>query len=259
GSSASNALAEEADVVLAVGTRLQDFTTGSWALFKNDALKIVGLNVQPFDAGKHNAMPLVADARAGLAALDQALTGWTVDVAWTKRARGEKENWLKAAAATTGPTNAELPSDAQVIGAVQRARPDATLVCAAGGLPGELHKLWKADGPGSYHLEYGFSTMGYEIAAGLGVALARPDDDVVVMVGDGSYLMMNSEIVSAVMMGLSLTLVVLDNSGYGCINRLQMATGGANFNNLFRDTHHVALPQVDFAAHAAALGARARK
>src|SRR5690606_25118707 len=203
--------------------------------------------------------PLVADARVGLEALGAALAGWRVDAGWTAKARAGKDDWLDAADAARAASNAELPSDAQVIGAVQRGRRDATVVCAAGGLPGELHKLWRADGPGSYNLEYGFSTMGYEIAAGLGVALARPDDDVVVMVGDGSYLMMNSEIVSAVMMGLSLTLVVLDNSGYGCINRLQMATGGANFNNLFRDTHHVALPQVDFAAHAAALGARARK
>jgi len=259
GSAASNALAEEADVVLAVGTRLQDFTTGSWALFKAEDVRIIGLNVQPFDAGKHGAMPLVGDARAGLAALDQALTGWSVDAQWTQRARDEKDDWLKAANEATAATNAELPSDAQVIGAVQRARPDATLVCAAGGLPGELHKLWKAGGPGSYHLEYGFSTMGYEIAGGLGVKLARPEDDVVVMVGDGSYLMLNSEIVSAVMLGAKLTIVVLDNAGYGCINRLQMETGGANFNNLLKDARHVALPRIDFAAHATALGAVGRK
>ena len=259
GSSASNALAEEADVVLAVGTRLQDFTTGSWALFKNDALKIIGLNVQPFDAMKHNALPLVSDARAGLEALDAALTGWTVDAAWTERAKDGKADWLKSADAATAATNAELPSDAQVIGAVQRARQNATLVCAAGGLPGELHKLWQAQGPGSYHLEYGFSTMGYEIAGGLGVKLARPDDDVVVMVGDGSYMMLNSEIVSSIMLGARLTIVVLDNAGYGCINRLQMATGGANFNNLLKDTNHVVLPGIDFAAHAAAMGALARK
>jgi len=259
GSSAANALAEEADVVIAVGTRLQDFTTGSWALFKNDDLTIVGLNVQPFDAAKHNALPLVADARAGLAALDAALTGWQVDSAWTDKALNGKAEWLDAAEVATGPTNAALPSDAQVIGAVQRARRKATIVCAAGGLPGELHKLWKAREPGSYHLEYGFSTMGYEIAGGLGVKLARPEDDVVVMVGDGSYMMLNSEIVSAVMLGAKLTIVVLDNAGYGCINRLQMATGGANFNNLLKDTRHVTLPGIDFAAHAAAMGALARK
>ncbi|WP_224702077.1 3D-(3,5/4)-trihydroxycyclohexane-1,2-dione acylhydrolase (decyclizing) [Devosia aquimaris] len=259
GTSASNSLAEEADVVLAVGTRLQDFTTGSWALFKNDDLKIIGLNVQPFDAHKHRALPLVADAKAGLDALNQALTGWQVESAWTSQAKAGKETWLEAADKATATTNAELPSDAQVIGAVQRARENAVLVCAAGGLPGELHKLWKANGPGSYHMEYGFSTMGYEIAGGLGVKLARPQDDVVVMVGDGSYMMMNSEIASSVMLGAKLTIVLLDNAGYGCINRLQMATGGANFNNLLKDTHHVTLPGIDFAAHAAAMGALTRK
>lgn len=259
GSSASNILAEEADVVLAVGTRLQDFTTGSWALFKNENVRVIGLNVQPFDAHKHNALPLVADARVGLEALDAALMGWQVDSDWTHKALRGKEDWIKDADAARAATNSELPSDAQVIGAVQRGRTKATLVCASGGLPGELHKLWRADAPGSYHLDYGFSTMGYEIAGGLGVKLARPEDDVVVMVGDGSYLMMNSEIVSAVMMGVSLTIVLLDNSGYGCINRLQMATGGANFNNLFRDTYHVEMPNVDFAAHAASMGAVAKK
>ncbi|KKB81062.1 3D-(3,5/4)-trihydroxycyclohexane-1,2-dione hydrolase [Devosia soli] len=259
GSSASNILAEEADVVLAVGTRLQDFTTGSWALFKNENVRVIGLNVQPFDAHKHNALPLVADARVGLEALDAALMGWQVDPDWTYKALRGKEDWIKDADAARAATNAELPSDAQVIGAVQRGRTKATLVCASGGLPGELHKLWRADAPGSYHLDYGFSTMGYEIAGGLGVKLARPEDDVVVMVGDGSYLMMNSEIVSAVMMGVSLTIVLLDNSGFGCINRLQMATGGANFNNLFRDTYHVEMPNVDFAAHAASMGAVAKK
>ena len=259
GTAAANTLAEEADVVLAVGTRLQDFTTGSWALFKNDTLKIIGLNVQPFDAHKHGALPLVADARAGLEALNAALTGWQADPDWTDRAKSGKDDWLTAADGATASNNAELPSDAQVIGAVQRARDNAIVVCAAGGLPGELHKLWKAKGPGSYHMEYGFSTMGYEIAGGLGVKLARPDADVVVMVGDGSYMMANSEMVSAIMLGAKLTIVVLDNAGYGCINRLQMATGGANFNNLLKDTSHVTLPGIDFAAHAAAMGAESRK
>jgi 3D-(3,5/4)-trihydroxycyclohexane-1,2-dione acylhydrolase (decyclizing) len=259
GTSAANTLAEEADVVLAIGTRLQDFTTGSWALFKSDDLRIIGLNTQPFDAHKHRALPLVADARAGLDALNAALTGWEADDAWIDKAKAGKEDWLIAADQATASSNAELPSDAQVIGAVQRARENATLVCAAGGLPGELHKLWKAQRPGSYHMEYGFSTMGYEIAGGLGVKLARPGDDVVVMVGDGSYMMMNSEIASSIMLGAKLTIVLLDNAGYGCINRLQMATGGANFNNLLKDTQHVTLPGIDFAAHAAAMGAVSRK
>ncbi|HVW91032.1 MAG TPA: 3D-(3,5/4)-trihydroxycyclohexane-1,2-dione acylhydrolase (decyclizing) [Devosia sp.] len=259
GSSASNALAEEADLVLAVGTRLQDFTTGSWALFKNEALKIVGLNVQPFDATKHGALPLVGDAKVGLEALDQALAGWTAPGEWTEKAASGRAEWLKAADAAMAASNA-LPSDAQVIGAVARTRGEnSVLVCAAGGLPGELHKLWPATTPGSYHLEYGYSTMGYEIAGGLGVKLARPEADVVVMVGDGSYMMLNSEISSSVMLGKKLTIVLLDNGGFGCINRLQMATGGANFNNLFKDTRHEVLPAIDFVAHAASMGAVAHK
>jgi 3D-(3,5/4)-trihydroxycyclohexane-1,2-dione acylhydrolase (decyclizing) len=160
----------------------------------------------------------------------------------------------------TAATNAALPSDAQVIGAVQRAGARSDIVvCAAGGLPGELHKLWNAAQPGGYHLEYGYSCMGYEIAGGLGVKLACPDREVIVMVGDGSYLMMNSEIATAVMLGVRLTIVVLDNRGFGCINRLQRATGGESFNNLLEHTRHEILPAIDFAAHAASMGASARK
>ncbi len=257
GTSAANTLAADADVVLAVGTRLQDFTTGSWALFKDPEFRILGLNVQPFDAGKQDALPLVCDARAGLAALSNSLGEW--------RAPGSNISDLKAAwnadvATVTVADNAPLPSDAQVIGAVQRSLDDkSVLICAAGGLPGELHKLWNAGAPGSYHLEYGFSCMGYEIAGGLGVKMARPDDEVVVMVGDGSYLMLNSEIATSLMLGMKLILVVLDNRGFGCINRLQMGTGGANFNNLLKDAQHLTLPDIDFRAHAESLGAIAEK
>jgi 3D-(3,5/4)-trihydroxycyclohexane-1,2-dione acylhydrolase (decyclizing) len=258
GTSAANQLAEKADVVLAVGTRFQDFTTGSWALFRNPDKTIIGLNVQPFDAFKHSALPLVADARAGLTELAEHLGGWAAPKAWTDKARKGKAEWRKAADAVTAPTNAPLPSDAQVIGAVQRAMGDGiVLVHAAGGLPGELHKLWRADWPGSYHGEYGYSCMGYEIAGALGAKMARPDEEIVVMLGDGSYLMMNSEIATSVMLGLKLTIVLLDNRGFGCINRLQMATGGANFNNLLKDARHDVLPDIDFAAHARSLGATA--
>jgi 3D-(3,5/4)-trihydroxycyclohexane-1,2-dione acylhydrolase (decyclizing) len=260
GTSASNELAKAADVVLAIGTRLQDFTTGSWALFQNPAVKLVALNVQAFDAGKRGALPLVADAKAGLAELDARLSGWSAPSAWASEAKSGKTRWQEAASAVTAASNAELPSDAQVIGAVQRVfGTDATVVCAAGGLPGELHKLWQAGAPGSYHLEYGYSTMGYEIAGGLGVKLARPNDEVIVMVGDGSYMMMNSELATSVMLGAKLTVVVLDNHGFGCINRLQMATGGANFNNLFTDAKHEVLPEIDFRKHAEAMGAVATK
>ena len=260
GTEAANRLAREADLVIAVGTRLQDFTTGSWSLFANDGKRIVGLNVQPFDAGKHRALTLVADAQEGLAELSAALDGWAAPAAWTADAQAGKAAWQEAAARVTAATNAALPSDAQVIGAVQRAiGNDAIVLHAAGGLPGELHKLWQAGGPGSYHAEYGFSAMGYEIAGGLGAKMARPDKEVVVMVGDGSYLMLNSEIATSVMLGLKLTVVLLDNRGFGCINRLQVATGGASFNNLLKDARHETLPEVDFVAHAASLGAHAVK
>jgi 3D-(3,5/4)-trihydroxycyclohexane-1,2-dione acylhydrolase (decyclizing) len=260
GTGAANALAEEADVVIAVGTRLQDFTTGSWALFKNPNRRIVGINVQGFDATKHNAQPLVADARVGLEELSEALKGWKAPEGWTAKGKDEKARWFEASAHYTDPTNAELPSDAQVIGAVQRtSSPSDVVVCAAGGLPGELHKHWKASAPLGYHMEYGYSCMGYEIAGGLGVKMADPSREVIVMVGDGSYLMMNSELATSVMLGQKLTVVLLDNRGYGCINRLQRATGAESFNNLLQHTNHVTLPDIDFAAHAASLGARSMK
>jgi 3D-(3,5/4)-trihydroxycyclohexane-1,2-dione acylhydrolase (decyclizing) len=259
GTSASNRLAEEADVILAVGTRLQDFTTGSWALFKNEGKTIIGLNTQVFDAGKHRALPLIADARVGLEELSTNLGSYKAPAAWTRSAQDGFKAWMKEADAVTAATNA-LPSDAQVIGAVQRALGrDISLLCAAGGLPGELHKLWQASTPSSYHLEYGFSCMGYEIAGGLGMKMAQPEREVVVMVGDGSYLMLNSEVATSVMMGIKLTIVLLDNRGYGCITRLQKATGGARFNNLLADSVHETLPEIDFAGHARSMGAIAEK
>ncbi len=260
GTGAANKMAERADLILAVGTRLSDFTTGSWALFQNPARRLVALNVQPFDAAKHLALPLVADARAGLAALSGALGSFAAPAEWTRAAIDAEATWRPQAAAATAATNAERPSDAQVIGAVQRAAgPDSVVVCAAGGLPGELHKLWRSARPGSYHLEYGYSCMGYEIAGGVGVKLAQPDADVIVMVGDGSYLMMNSEIATSVMLGVKLTIVVLDNGGFGCIDRLQRSTGSVSFNNLLATARHATLPRVDFRAHAESLGAVAEK
>ena len=260
GTSAANAAAEAADVILAVGTRLQDFTTGSWALFREPMRRIVCLNVQILDATKHLALPFIADARVGLAALSDTLSAYRAPEPWIATNQRHKVAWIEAAATATAASNADLPSDAQVIGAVQRTcSPSDIIVCAAGGLPGELHKLWNVSQPGGYHLEYGYSCMGYEIAGGLGVKMAHPDREVVVMVGDGSYLMMNSEIATSVMLGCKLIIVVLDNRGFGCINRLQRATGGESFNNLFAHTRHAAIPDIDFKAHAASLGALAAK
>ncbi len=260
GSSAANALAAEADVLLAIGTRLQDFTTGSRALLPGPAT-LIQLNVAAFDAGKHGALPLVGDAKRTLEMLDQALGDGATEAAWQARVRRLRQDWDAVVDRVTAASNALRPSDAQVLGAVNRSAPrDAIVVCAAGGLPGELHKLWRTGTPGGYHLEYGFSCMGYEIAGGLGVKLAEPEREVFVLVGDGSYLMLNSELATAVMLGQKLTVVVLDNRGYGCINRLQRATGGASFNNLFDDVDHRAEPGlIDFAGHAQALGAEAEK
>jgi 3D-(3,5/4)-trihydroxycyclohexane-1,2-dione acylhydrolase (decyclizing) len=262
GTSAANAIAEETDLVIAVGTRCQDFTTGSWALFKNEKFKIVSLNIAAYDALKHNSQPLVADAREGLKTLSAALAGWKAPAALAEKAAKEKRVWMEAADKAMASTNAALPSDAQVIGAVARTigrEQTTTVLCAAGGLPGELHKLWPATAPGSYHMEYGFSCMGYEIAGGLGVKMAHPEREVVVMVGDGSYMMLNSELATSVMLALKLTVVLLDNRGYGCINRLQMETGGANFNNLLKDSRYEVMPEIDFRAHAESMGAIAVK
>ena len=245
GSSATNAVAESADVVLAVGTRLQDFTTGSWALFRDPDRRIVAVNVATYDAHKHNALPLIADAKLALEELSALLGDRRFPDSGALKAE-----WTAAVdAVTAAPEGNALPTDMQVIGAVNRAvGEDAIVVCAAGGLPGELHKLWRAARPNGYHLEYGFSTMGYEIAGGLGVKMAHPDREVVVMLGDGSYMMMNSELATSVMLGLKLIVVILDNRGFGCINRLQLATGGASFNNL-----------LDTARHARPLGHRLRR
>jgi 3D-(3,5/4)-trihydroxycyclohexane-1,2-dione acylhydrolase (decyclizing) len=236
---------------------LQDFTSGSRALFPK--ARLIGLNVAAFDAHKHAAQPLVADAARGLAALSATLAGWSAPAPWRDKARDATARWHRAVDRITAapkPRANALPSDAQVLGAVNRAMPKrGVVVCAAGGLPGELHKLWRATDAASYHLEYGYSCMGYEIAGGLGAKLAAPDREVVVLIGDGSYLMMNSEIATSVALGAKLTIVLLDNRGFGCINRLQRGTGGEPFNNLLDD----AAPFVDFCAHAAALGAEARK
>jgi 3D-(3,5/4)-trihydroxycyclohexane-1,2-dione acylhydrolase (decyclizing) len=260
GTAAANALAREADLLLAVGSRLQDFTTGSRALWPGTA-RLIQLNTAGFDAHKHGAHSLIADARAGLEALGRGLAGWQAPAAWTERAKTLRADWQQVVERVTAPpTGNQLPSDAQVLGAVnRRAGPSAIMVAAAGGLPGELHKLWRASDPKGYHLEYGYSCMGYEIAGGLGVKLAWPDRRVIVLVGDGSYLMMNSEIATAVMMGLKLDIVLLDNRGFGCINRLQQSVGDRPFNNLLADVPNGAAPDIDFALHARSLGAEAEK
>ena len=264
GSPAANATAREADLVIAIGTRMQDFTTGSHSLFPR--AQVLGINVLAFDATKSRAHSLVADAALALAGLEAALADWHTEPSWTDKVKKRAHDWRdRVNALTTGDPSqtGDLPYEAEVIGVVRDSAPDSAandvVVCAAGTLPAELHKLWRCGAPGNYHVEYGYSCMGYEIAGGLGVKMARPQQEVIVMVGDGSYLMMNSEIATSVMLGLKLIIVVLDNRGFGCIERLQQASGGASFNNmldgcgLLVDAH----TRIDFAQHARSLGAGA--
>ena len=256
GSTAANRLAAEADLVLAIGTRLSDFTTASRTLFRNPSCRLVGLNVAPFDATKHGSVPLLGDARTTLEDLGERLGGWQAPQVWYAAAGRHAAEWHQAVDAATAPAPKGPITDARVLGAVNRqAGTDGVVVCAAGGLPGELHKLWRAPDAKGYHLEYGYSCMGYEIAGGLGVKMALPQREVFVLVGDGSYLMMNSEIATSVMLGHKLIIVVLDNRGFGSISRLQRACGSEPFNNRLEDAG--APPDIDFAAHAAALGAQA--
>ncbi|MDZ4394721.1 3D-(3,5/4)-trihydroxycyclohexane-1,2-dione acylhydrolase (decyclizing) [Cypionkella sp.] len=255
GASSANTVCENADLVIGLGTRFQDFTTGSWSLFKNPNRRILSINVAAYDSYKHGAINLTSDAKIALQALGKALgtQKWPA-------IPGLQADWAAATAAVkAAPTSNALPTDMQVIGAVQRTASKATVVMsAAGTMPGELHKIWDAP-TGGYHMEYGFSCMGYEIAGAMGIKMARPTADVICMLGDGSYMMANSELATAVMMGVPFTVVITDNRGYGCINRLQKGTGGAGFNNLLDQSYHVNPSHIDFTAHAAAMGAHAVK
>ena len=265
GSEAANTLIRQADLVIAIGSRLQDFTTESRTLFGGDSTQLIQINVGQFDANKHGAVPLQADAKVALTQLTQALGDWQSTAQWSDDIDSANHQWREVYEQVTANVDATLPSDAQVLGAIKRqSDPRDVVVCAAGGLPGDLHKLWRCDDPQSYHVEYGFSCMGYEIAGGLGVKMACPDRDVFVVVGDGSYMMMNSELATSVMNGHKIIVITLDNRGYGCINRLQIGTGNQPFNNLLedcltsvQDSHGVeqAAPKLDFAAHAKAMGA----
>ncbi|MCV6576183.1 MAG: 3D-(3,5/4)-trihydroxycyclohexane-1,2-dione acylhydrolase (decyclizing) [Cohaesibacter sp.] len=256
GSASANQICEEADLVIGIGTRFQDFTTGSWALFSK-VQKLLAINVQSYDSHKHQAQSLICDAKIALTALSDALGAYKAN----ERSQQIRSDWYEAVdAVTKAPKSSsnDAPTDMQVIGAVQRAADETSVVmCAAGTMPGELHKLWKAYNPGAYHMEYGFSCMGYEIAGAMGIKMAQPERDVICFTGDGTYMMANSELASAVMMGIDFTIVVTDNRGYGCINRLQMGCGGAEFNNLLDHTLHKYPSAINFAQHAASMGAKA--
>jgi 3D-(3,5/4)-trihydroxycyclohexane-1,2-dione acylhydrolase (decyclizing) len=250
----ANRLAADADVVLCIGTRLQDFTTGSWTVFGDATL--IGLNAARFDAAKHRAQPLVGDVAAGLEELDAALGDWRAEPGWIEQARDEAEAFKQFVAETTAPAEGP-PTYAQVIGAVNRlAGADDYALTAAGGFPGELNVNWLAKDVATFDCEYGFSCMGYEISGAWGARLARRTGDVIAFVGDGSYLMMNSDLYSSVITGQKLIAVVCDNGGFAVIDRLQTNMGGRSFNNMFDNTG-VERVTVDWVAHAQALGCRA--
>ncbi|OPC78298.1 3D-(3,5/4)-trihydroxycyclohexane-1,2-dione acylhydrolase (decyclizing) [Embleya scabrispora] len=262
GSASANALAADADLILAVGTRLQDFTTASWTVFAADA-RLVSINAARFDAVKRGATPVTGDAREALRELTPLLGDWRPDPAWTARAASERRAWDDTIDALRAPGDpAEPPTYAQVVGVVNRlAGPADYVLTAAGGLPGELVGGWRSVGPvgaPTMDVEYGFSCMGYEIAGAWGAAMARPEGVVTTLLGDGSYLMLNSEVYSAVLSGHRFVAVVCDNGGYAVIARLQEGQGAAPFNNMITDCRGpgaAADHRVDFAAHAAALGA----
>jgi 3D-(3,5/4)-trihydroxycyclohexane-1,2-dione acylhydrolase (decyclizing) len=257
GSSSANALAGDADVVLAVGTRLQDFVTGSWSVFGEDT-RIVALNAARFDTVKHRAHSVVGDALVGLEEISEGLTDWRAPDAWAKRGVKEYKAWNALVDRHSGPTNAEVPSYAQVVGAINRiCDPSDLALTAAGGLPGELCKNWRAKSTGTFDCEFGFSCMGYEISGAWGAKMANPDRDVIAMIGDGSYLMQNSDIYSTVLTGHKLIIVVCDNGGFAVIDRLQVAKGSKSFNNLIKDSRIKQHVEVDFQKHAESMGALA--
>ncbi|NNG03758.1 MAG: 3D-(3,5/4)-trihydroxycyclohexane-1,2-dione acylhydrolase (decyclizing) [Inquilinus sp.] len=261
GSDSANAIAEKADVILAVGTRLQDFTTGSWTAFDRGA-RFVSINAARHDAGKHRSTPVVGDAKLALSALSEAVHGYRGPEGWTTEARAERAKWDECVAANIRPGN-RPNSYAQAIGVVNGLC-DAgdRIVAAAGGLPAEVTANWRTLKTGTVDVEFGYSCMGYEIAGGWGARIAQaekePDRDTIVFTGDGSYLLMNSDIYSSVLTGKKLIILVLDNGGFAVINKLQNNTGNESFNNLIKDCNIAVEPfSVDFAAHARAMGAEA--
>ena len=256
GSSSANALAAEADVVLAVGTRLQDFTTGSWSVFGNESMRLISINAASFDAHKHRALSVVSDAKVGLEDLSESLGNWAGSPSWLETARKHYAEWNETVDQHSGPTNEVPPSYGQVVGAINRICDSTDLaLTAAGGLPGELCKNCKTRSIGTFDCEFGFSCMGYEIAGGWGAKMANPSRDVIVFVGDGSYLMLNSDIYSTVLTGHKMIVIVCDNGGFSVINRLQNFKGSASFNNLLEDCKVENLQGVDFVQHATSMGA----
>lgn len=262
GTPGANIIAREADLVIGIGTRYSDFTTASKTAFQNPEVRFINVNIADFDAHKHSGLALVADARAALEELGSALEGHSTVSEYQSRIKEFNKEWDAEVARIYSLEHGPPISQGEVIGAVNAAsEPTDVVLCAAGSLPGDLHKLWRTRNPKGYHLEYGYSCMGYEIAGGLGVKMAAPEREVYVMVGDGSYLMMNSEIVTSIQEGYKLTIVLLNDHGFSSIGGLSESVGSAGFGTQYRYRNQGTgqldgekLP-VDYAAHARSLGA----
>ena len=260
GGKAANNLAKQTDLAIAVGTKLADFTTGSWANFENPDFSLVSVNVSRFDASKHLAQSVIGDAKVSLQELSNALGDWKAPDEWHKKSRDELKNWNDYVDKESGPTNQELPSYAHAVGAIYRnSDPTDIAVTAAGGLVGEVVQIWRPKELNTHETEWGFSCMSYEISGALGVKMANPDKEVIAFVGDGSYLLFNSDIYSSVITNNKLIIVLCDNGGHAVINRLQLFKGGKEFNCLFNSSKTPNLVPVNFAKHAESMGAKSEE
>ncbi len=256
GGKATNNFMKKTDLAIAVGTKLADFTTGSWSNFENPKFKLVSINVSRFDANKHFSQSVIGDAKVSLLDLSNALGSWKAENDWYKKSRIALESWNNYLDKESGPTNQKLPSYAHVAGAVYRKSNSSDIaVTAAGGLVGEVLQVWRPRELNTHETEWGFSCMGYEISGALGIKMANPDKEVIAFVGDGSYLLYNSDIYSSVITNHKLIIVVCDNGGHAVINRLQLYKGGKEFNCLFESSKVENLKTIDFAKHAESLGA----
>ena len=260
GGKAANNLAKQTDLAIAVGTKLADFTTGSWANFENPNFSLVSVNVSRFDASKHLAQSVIGDAKVSLQELSNVLGDWKAPDEWHKKSRDELKNWNDYVDKESGPTNQELPSYAHAVGAIYRnSDPTDIAVTAAGGLVGEVVQIWRPKELNTHETEWGFSCMSYEISGALGVKMANPDKEVIAFVGDGSYLLFNSDIYSSVITNNKLIIVLCDNGGHAVINRLQLFKGGKEFNCLFNSSKAPNLVPVNFAKHAESMGAKSEE
>ena len=257
GGKAANNFAKQTDLAIAVGTKLADFTTGSWANFENPDFSLVNINVARFDANKHMAQSVIGDAKVSLTELSNILGNWKASNDWYKKSRDELKSWNEYIDKESGPTNQELPSYAHAVGAIYRnSDPTDIAVTAAGGLVGEVVQVWRPKELNTHETEWGFSCMGYEISGALGIKMAKPNNEVIAFIGDGSYLLYNSDIYSSVITNNKLIIIICDNGGHAVINRLQLFKGGKEFNCLFESSKAPNLSYVNFAEHAASMGAK---